>query len=157
MATFLLEDLSGTIEVLVFPRVFAEGSNLHNDNIVIVKGRYYLNEDEKKIFAEKINELNEFNQGPETNARGEKEENSGYDRVDTKHGRLFLKLNREDKELLGRILKLLENHSGKIPVCVYFADSKKSFKLSQEYRAEKSHAFCQNITALLGQNNVKWQ
>ncbi|UWG98967.1 DNA polymerase III subunit alpha [Dehalobacter sp. DCM] len=54
MASFQLEDLTGSMEVLVFPRLFSEAVRMENDQIMIIHGRYYVNEDEKKIFAEKI-------------------------------------------------------------------------------------------------------
>jgi DNA polymerase-3 subunit alpha len=75
----------------------------------------------------------------------------------TPANKLYLKLAQNNKEALNKILKLLQSNPGKIPVCLFFEDSKKLFKLSQEYNVNNSQLFFQNITALLGQNNVKWQ
>ncbi|MDR2737156.1 MAG: hypothetical protein LBB49_06280, partial [Gracilibacteraceae bacterium] len=54
MASFKLEDLTGSAEILVFPRIFAETPPLANEQIVIIKGRYVVNDEERKVFAEKI-------------------------------------------------------------------------------------------------------
>jgi DNA polymerase III alpha subunit len=54
MASFQLEDLTGGIDVLVFPKVFADMVPLANEQIILLKGRYIVNDDERKIFAEKI-------------------------------------------------------------------------------------------------------
>jgi len=64
MASFQLEDLTSSIEVLMFPRLFAETVRLENDQIVIVQGRYYVNEEEKKIFAEKVIPVDTSSSGP---------------------------------------------------------------------------------------------
>lgn len=53
MASFVLEDLTGAIEVLVFPRMFAQVSGLNNDQILIVEGKYNVREDEKKLLPRK--------------------------------------------------------------------------------------------------------
>ena len=55
MAILKLEDLKGTVEVLVFPRSFKTAEkNIAEDNIVYVKGRANLREDIPKIIAEEV-------------------------------------------------------------------------------------------------------
>jgi DNA polymerase-3 subunit alpha len=50
MATFVLEDLDGAMEVMVFPKVMQEyGSLLADDAIVCVKARVDKREDEPKL------------------------------------------------------------------------------------------------------------
>jgi DNA polymerase-3 subunit alpha len=157
MASFVLEDLTGTIEVLVFPKIFAEVTNLQNDSIVIVKGRYYINEDEKKIFAEKITGLNEIKSEVRVNSDTKNGSIYGENIIPESPGRLMLRIAGEDNEMFGKILKLVKNFSGEIPVCIFFEGTRKLYKLSPEYNVNNSQGFYQNITALLGQNNVKWQ
>ncbi|HBP63246.1 MAG TPA: hypothetical protein DD730_03015, partial [Desulfosporosinus sp.] len=57
MASLVLEDLTGGIEVLVFPRVYAQTCALNNDQVIVVVGKYIIRDEEKKIFAEKITAL----------------------------------------------------------------------------------------------------
>ncbi|MEK9181121.1 MAG: DNA polymerase III subunit alpha, partial [Patescibacteria group bacterium] len=53
-----LEDLSGSIELVVFPRTFAEAREfLVVDKIVKVSGKFQLKDEEPKILADKIEEL----------------------------------------------------------------------------------------------------
>ncbi len=55
MAIVTLEDLHGTVEILVFPVTFAKvGPLIKQDAIVFVKGRLSLREDEPKIVANEI-------------------------------------------------------------------------------------------------------
>ena len=60
MATFTLEDLSATIEVVVFPQIYEKSAfEAANDRIVVVKGRIEADEDKRKFLARQIRWLPE--------------------------------------------------------------------------------------------------
>jgi len=154
MASFVLEDLAGSVEVLVFPRVFAETANLHNDLIVIVYGRFYVNEDEKKVFAEKIVPLDEYIASEQLSAAAEKqipEDNAEY-------SRLFIKLENDNtKNLIDNLMLVLNDFKGPIPVYFYIAESKKVFKINNCHGVRYCSDVERKLQALLGKDNVKWQ
>ncbi len=55
MAFFTLEDLTGSIEIVAFPKVYEETASLiYEDSIVLVQGRLELREDEIKLIANAI-------------------------------------------------------------------------------------------------------
>ncbi len=55
MAVFSLEDLTGQIEVLVFPKLYEETKDLlKNDSVIFLKGNLDRNEETTKILAESI-------------------------------------------------------------------------------------------------------
>jgi len=55
MGFVTLEDLSGTVEVVVFPKVYARCSeNVRPDEAVLVAGRVQLQEDQPKVIAEEV-------------------------------------------------------------------------------------------------------
>ena len=55
MFTFLLEDMDGTVEVMVFPRTMTEhGHKLADDAVVIVRGRVDTRDDAPKLIAQSI-------------------------------------------------------------------------------------------------------
>ena len=55
MAFFVLEDLTGSIEVVAFPRVYEEASSLiYEDSLVLVQGRLEQRDDEFKLIANTI-------------------------------------------------------------------------------------------------------
>ncbi len=59
MASFRLEDLTGSVDVLVFPKLFPTLSPfLENDLVILVRGRYQGQEDQPKLFLEKMEILN---------------------------------------------------------------------------------------------------
>jgi DNA polymerase-3 subunit alpha len=155
MASFVLEDLSGTIEVLVFPRLFAEVGNLDNDRIVIVQGRYYVNEDEKKIFAEKITPIENHLTERQTSAVSEKR---AEDPNTKKLSRLFLKIESNDqKELIENIRNLLGSYHGNHPVYFFFQDTQKVFELSKSLCIRKSPELEDKLIQLIGAENIRWQ
>ncbi len=62
MAVLELEDFSGTVEVMVFPRTMAvEGHKLADDAVAVITGRVDLGDDLPKLFAEEIEILTEVN------------------------------------------------------------------------------------------------
>ncbi len=58
MASFLLEDLSGSISVLVFPRSYVGSARyIDNDKVVLVEGILKLDEEQPRIFANAVEPL----------------------------------------------------------------------------------------------------
>lgn len=154
MASFQLEDLSGMIEVLVFPRLFAESVKLDNDQIVIVHGRYHVNEDEKKIFAEKIITLDEYLATSQTSAAIEEQINKGGD----KQVKLYLKfMNNKNMEMIEKVLKTLKTYPGDNPVYFFFQDTEKIFEVSRNYFIRYDSNLEQKLIFLVGKDNIRWQ
>ena len=156
MASFLLEDLTGTIEVLIFPKIFAEVGSLENDQIVLVHGRYYINDEEKKIIAEKVVLVEEnVEQDVEslTSAGVDPQEHV----LQPKSEKLFLKLEHNSKELTDPILKTLKAYPGNKPVYFYFADSQKVFEVNKNYYIDYKPELEKELVVLLGKENVKWK
>ncbi len=62
MAFVTLEDLYGAVELLIFPKVYEKSSGLiYNENIVVVKGRLSLREDDTpKILPDEIIPIDQF-------------------------------------------------------------------------------------------------
>ncbi len=176
MATFQLEDLTGTIEVLIFPRLFSQTANLDNDKIVIVNGRYYINEEEKKIFAEKISLIEdsmvsaqvaatteEAKKEVEYEIKGEvKEEGEGVreeaKEYVTSQAKLYIKINSiGDKNFIGRILNTLASYRGDTQVYFFHKEESKLFEVSASYSVRYSPELEQDLSALVGKENIKWQ
>ncbi|MCL1848438.1 MAG: DNA polymerase III subunit alpha [Clostridiales bacterium] len=68
MGNFRLEDMTGSVDVLVFPRLFEEvGASIANDMAVVVRGRYQGQEEQPKLFLERVTVLGDAED--ETEAR----------------------------------------------------------------------------------------
>ncbi|HHV63860.1 MAG TPA: DNA polymerase III subunit alpha [Peptococcaceae bacterium] len=158
MATFQLEDLTGTIEVLVFPRLFAETVQLNNDQIVIVQGRYSVNEDEKRIFAEKIIPIEEYLAAGRLVNQTAGQTSATLEERQEKKSKLFLKfLNNQDKILLDKVFQLLSVYKGTNPVYFFFQDTKKVFEVSSDYFVKYSPSLEEELSILVGKENIRWK
>lgn len=66
MAFGTLEDQTGSIPIVLFPRGYAEfGNFFKNDSVVLVKGKVDFREEEMQIIAEKITIPSDLENGPE--------------------------------------------------------------------------------------------
>ena len=173
MASFQLEDLGGSMEVLVFPRVFPQIYALHNDAVVVVEGRYSVREDDKKIFAERVSLLENYL--PEQRAfshnaqrRGPKVESSGASgakidgavapvAVQGAGEKLYLQIQSEGSSLMATVLPLLQKFRGSCPVYFYFADQRKLIVGNQEYWVDNRAELFRALAQILGEKNVAWK
>ena len=108
MAILRLEDLSGTIDVLVFPRSFKTAEkNIAEDAMVFVKGRANLREDTPKIIAEEILPLED--------ARNKYTQALSVELITT-----GLEMN-----ILAKLSEILKKHKGGTPVYINFMTPEK--------------------------------
>jgi len=106
MAIVQLEDLSGTVETLVFPRVFQKYGNLVRvDSMVYITGKLSLREDEPKLISEEIIPLEDV-KSKFTKAVVVRFTTTGL-----------------EKEQLANLKDILSRHRGKIPVFLCFQQS----------------------------------
>ena len=114
MAYCTLEDLTGTLEVLVFPKVLEAYAQLVEvDKVVLIRGRINTQEETIKFFAEEISELSP---------------NMGYEK-------LFIKIDSGmgDTEKIDVIREILTNYQGNIPVYLFFSREKKLILTDKKY------------------------
>ncbi len=140
MAYCRIEDLYGGLEAVIFPKPLAQfAALLQTGQKVLLTGRLDVKEDEApKILCERVGAL-------EDTAPQEK----------TAHSGLWLRVDGEDTEQFARVLQLLKQFAGEDMVYVRFADSGKRICLGEQYRACRTTALLQQLSALLGEDNVK--
>ncbi|MBP7774605.1 DNA polymerase III subunit alpha [Candidatus Woesebacteria bacterium] len=69
MAFGILEDQTGSMPIVLFPRGYAEfGNFFKNDSVVLVKGKVDFREEEMQIIAEKITVPSDLESGPEVHS-----------------------------------------------------------------------------------------
>lgn len=121
MAFAQLEDLYGTIEVIIFPRTYEENTRfIKTDSIVLVEGRVSQREDEEtKIICEKIIPLAEAEQ--------------------QNPGKLYIKIDSAAQpDILENIKKVLSRYKGEQPVYVVDEGKKSDSNKAQIMVADKS-------------------
>jgi DNA polymerase-3 subunit alpha len=124
MAFVQLEDLQGSIEVVVFPNVYEETRELwETDKILVVKGRVDVRGREPKIICETAQDHVIVSEVPEERA----EQGNG-----SRH--LHITLNRSgdqerDIHRLGQVHDLLQQYQGEDRFSLYLADERKRVQL----------------------------
>ncbi|NLY39711.1 MAG: DNA polymerase III subunit alpha [Firmicutes bacterium] len=134
MAFITLEDLTGSVEVIVFSDLYEKQTALfQEDSLLIIKGRTDIKEEEEpKIIAESATPL----------PREPKQ--------------LLLKLgDRRDLALLARLKQILLEEAGPMPVCLYFAREKKLILLPEKYWVRDDPECRRRLELLLGEDAVK--
>ncbi len=111
MAYATLEDLTGSIELLLFPKPLSQFASLiHDGAVVIVSGRLSIREDQPpSVVVDRLQEVS-ADAVQRATARSEK------------YG-LYLRLMSEDDAAWQEVRPMLEKHPGDRPVFIRFADS----------------------------------
>ncbi len=134
MAFIGLEDLYGTMEIIVFPTIFEKFSQLlQQESIVIINGRLSLREDEQpKIICEEVLPIKNL------------EENG-----------LYMTFGRElSKEESAALRALLKYFGGSTPTYINKKDEKKYKKLDRQYWIDVNNVIMEELENRLGRENV---
>ena len=151
MAFIEIEDLYGTIEVIVFPQVLREYNHILNeDNIVYIKGRLSVKEDEEaKLIARDIRDIND-----KTNFK--LNNNNQYNKINkTISNGLYIRINNiNNKELIDSIEEILVRYKGQDNVYICTEQPKKKFKWTKGMININSE-LVSRLETLLGKENIK--
>ena len=147
MAIVTIEDLYGNIEMMLFPNVYEKTrSHLIEDGLILVKGKISIREGEKPIvLVEDIKpwKLEEIEQKIEQ--KNEKNSNQ--------HKKLYLKFSSNDNVLLAKVVEILANYKGEMPVALQCIDKQKLFSLN--YKVDGSNALINELCSVLDETNIK--
>lgn len=135
MAFITLEDLYGTMEVIVFPTILERFSKLIEvENIVLIKGRISMKEEEQpKIICEEVSPLRK-----------------------AAVKKLYIKVaDGVDSEFMESLCSLLKFFNGNTPVCLYNEDQKKVKVMERECWVNLSEAIIAELKSRLGDENIK--
>jgi DNA polymerase-3 subunit alpha len=140
MAVFVLEDLQGTVEAVLFPKTLEQYSRLlETDKVVFVKGRLDYRRERPNIITEEIIPLEQVIEKLATKVR--------------------IRLNAESisKETIVSIKSICSHHKGKSPVYVAVATNKGKVHAAagKEYRVNPDLEFCRKMKKLVGEENFQ--
>ena len=145
MAFLNMEDLYGNVEAVVFPNIYERCVQLlREDAIVVIKGSINFKEDEMpKLIVNHISGLDALDLLDSREASRERSV------------KLKVPYETDEAEALEKIKEIVLEHKGEVPVIIYFEESGKKLKTSQELWVEPNEAFRMRMVALLGKRNVK--
>ncbi len=135
MAFITLEDLLGTVEIIIFPKDYDKYHHLLNeDEKVFIRGRASVEEDKNgKIICEKM-----------------------YSFDDTKR-ELWLQFATKEafEQKEQELYRMLHDSDGKDMVVLYISSVKAMKKLPESYNVSADTSLVNKLTNFLGENNVK--
>ncbi len=139
-----VEDLSGSMEVVVFPKVLMAAGDLVQENSpVIITGRISCKEDDApKILADKIISANHDKQA----------QTQGKDQG--KNVRLYIRVPSKDSPQYQKAQSLFQIYEGTVPVFIRFTDSGQMLKAPQQMWTLNNKTLIHELKDLLGADNV---
>ncbi|MBE6720068.1 MAG: DNA polymerase III subunit alpha [Ruminococcaceae bacterium] len=143
MAFVTLEDLYGTVEVILFPKVFLQYASLVREGEVIAVSGTLSVEDEKDA---KILVNTAFKPGSEP-PKAERQQKS-------KRRGLFLKFSNNSDIRLERAKTLLSVFEGDMPLYFFFEDEGKYHRMPQDMNVDVNPTMLGELRRLLGDGNV---
>ena len=152
MAFVQLEDMYGTTEVLVFPKVYERVSALLvQDAAVLMTGRLSIREEETpKLLLERVAPLKDVDAAADPDSIP-MEPVAEAARPRKRPGKkLYLKLNNAQREA---VLHVLSETPGDICVVLYMADEKKTYQAPQAYWVDEGYDFGA-LANLIGADNI---
>ena len=143
MAFLALEDLSGSTEVVVFPRVYSKVyENVQADTIALISGRVQMQDGAVKIIADDIGRLSDRDGG-----------------VPAGTGKVTVVLRGEAAEprSLNRLKAILTDNAGPCPVYISFPEKRKLILASSKYWVTPSPALKNGIEDSFGAGSITFE
>ncbi|MBQ2695707.1 MAG: DNA polymerase III subunit alpha [Clostridia bacterium] len=141
MAFITIEDLTGSIECLIFPKTYDMAKAfLAEDTVVCVSGRLSMREEEEpKLVVNQIQLLSEAvkKEKPREESR-----------------KLYLKFSLGKDYLLDRVKPILSAHSGLVPVCIHIEETKATAIAPKTLWVTPGEELIDTLGQMLGKENV---
>lgn len=137
MCFLSLEDLYGTIEVVVFPNVYSTYEHLLElDNKLLIKGRLNISEDQaSSVLCEEIVELE----------RMEKK---------TRFQGVQISVDSLQDEKIRQMKEVLQEYRGDKPIVLYSRQENKKYKANKSLWVQESKEAIEALCRIMGQTNV---
>ena len=154
MAFVTVEDIYGSIELLVFPKVYAQYSHLLTaGSVIYVRGRLSLREDESpKVLPDRISPPPDANAvSPQTSAAPAQAGKGQQQPQQIRQG-LFLLIDSANSAQDKKVKNLLSIFEGQIPVYLCYNDTRKKFVTSRG--TDLNEPLLSELRRLLGEKGV---
>ena len=174
MATVQFEDLTGSMDLLVFPKPFVRYREmLQKDAIVLVKGRYLAQDDNPKISAEEILPLPNdavwmeqqkkqasqpvYHAASQPAQKEEQPQVISLQEVANKQPKkLYLRIagHHDTPQIKQKLSQILRQYHGEMPVYFYFSDKKSMVLAEYQYWVNNDIDLIMLLSQLLGAENI---
>ena len=148
MAYSSVEDLTGTMEVIVFPRTLETFRDvLHDNAVVVIEGRLSIREDEPaRLVAESISPIEGYNPvRPQANRPNQMRDAAR---------RLYVRLPSRTSPEYAKVVNLLEIFDGDMPVIFYLEDTKQKLAAPRRLYTSGHPLFFEELQRIVGEKNI---
>jgi DNA polymerase-3 subunit alpha len=152
MAFVTLEDLYGTIEVVLFPKIFLQyASMIFENNVIAVAGTVSVEEDkDTKLLANAV-----FKPGSKIPASAPQKASTPVDSTGKKkHRGMFLKFESKSDARVHKAKTVTSIFDGNLPLYFYFEDTKKYVLQDRLDFVEPNETMIAELKRILGDKNV---
>ena len=159
MSFTTIEDLTGTMEMLVFPKIYAEcRAWLQENAVIVIQGRVSYKEDEgTRLLAEGVRPIDGY-QADKTFGENRAIAAGEQRRVQPKVAALWLLVPSMHSVQMQRVENLLRNiFDGPTPVYFKFEDTGQRMRAPQSMWANDHPLLREELTRILGKDHVKEQ
>ena len=158
MAFVNIEDMTGTSEMLVFPRTLTENARLLKENaIVIVRGRVSVKEDESpSLICESLLTPESYSAFRNTRSRAYSKQRvlTQPDEKRELPAQLFLRFDSRTDSRIKRAKGLIGVFSGSVPVRLFYSDTHEYESATSTLRTDACDRVLGELEHLLGKENV---
>ena len=148
MAFTSVEDLTGTMEVIVFPKVLDLFRDALRENaVVVIDGRLSVREDEvSKLLADSIVPIENYDPSSPDHGR--------QDPLQTAAKKVYIRLPSRESREYAKVVNLLSIFDGDIPVILCMKDSGKRLAAPRRLYTSGHPLFFKELERLVGAENV---
>ena len=138
MAFLTLEDIYGSAEVIVFPKIYQQYSQkIDEESIVAVWGTLSIREDEEpKILCDRVEFLDDIPEETE---------------------KLYIRVKQGTKEEILDVAKILKKYPGTVPVCFFINSTKKIISAPKTMWVKKSDALISELSEQFNGENIRFK
>ncbi len=150
MAFTSVEDLTGSMEIIVFPRVWERCRDAIQENaVVVVSGKLSVREDETaKLLADQITQIDAYDPAHPNGAE------TPYGAVRKAASRMYIRVPGRESPETKKVLNLLEIFDGDIPVILYLTDVKQKLAVPRRLYTNGHPLMRIELERILGAGNV---
>lgn len=148
MAFTSVEDLTGTLEVIVFPKILENfRDSLQENAVVVIDGRLSVREDEaSKLVADSIVPIDRYDPKRPYNGRPDPVKEAGK--------RLYIRLPSRECLQYAKVVNLLGIFDGDMPVILYLEDTKQKLAVPRRLYTSGHPLFFKELERIVGAENV---
>ena len=148
MAFTSVEDLTGTMEVIVFPRVLDNfRDSLHENAVVVIDGKLSVREDEaSKLLAESVVPIESYDPSRPDKGRPDPMRKAAK--------KLYIRVPSRSSREYAKVVNLLHIFDGDMPVLLYLMDTKQYLQVPRHLYTSGHPLLFEELERLVGTDNI---